>query len=197
MSSIMPSLVDAQAILRRYISDARILEHSLATQQKSLTIASLISSAVQINFELVSVGSLLHDIGRARIQDITHGYIGGRILREEGLDHRLIYIVERHVLGGFTAQEAVLIGLPRRSFLPKTWEEKIVTIADKLGHYYWDGIGHPDKWRTKMRQRFTRLSRRYGGGEPFKTSMMRAERYLIDLEQLASKQLVKPRKGKS
>ena len=132
----------------------------------------------------MSIGALLHDIGRALSHDITHGFKGANILRKEGLPENVALIVERHVLGGFTSSEALHLGLPPKDFLPTTLEEKIVCVADKLGHFWWPGINNPTAWLPKVQERFSVLRRMYGGGEPFETSMRRAERYTLELAQL-------------
>lgn len=177
MPPIMPSLSHTHRILGQYLSDSRILKHCIATQEKAIHIVRKVSSTLDVNVKLVSIGALLHDIGRARVHDITHGFVGGQILLSEGFPIQVVRVVERHVLGGFTSAEAKLVGLPYRSFLPRTWEEKIVCVADKLGLFHWDDIDFPDKWLSEMRMRFSNLRRIYGGGEPFESSMRRAEQY--------------------
>lgn len=190
MPSILPSPSHARRILEQYISDTWILKHCLATQEKAIHIARKVSSTLNVDMKLVSIGALLHDIGRARVHDITHGFEGGRILLSEGFPIQIVRIVERHVLGGFTPAEARLVGLPSRSFLPRTFEEKIVCVADKLGLFQWNGIDFPDRWLDEMRVRFSKLRRIYGGGEPFESSMRRAEEYLKVL-------IIKAKQGKS
>ncbi len=185
MSSKTLTVSNAQAVLKRYISDTAILKHCQATQKKAVKLAKLVSWNLDLDFSLIEIGALLHDIGRARIHDVMHGFVGGQILEKENFPLAIVKIVERHVLGGFTAEEAARIGLPKRSFLPKSWEEKIVSVADKLGHYEWDGIVSPNHWLSKLQERFNVLRGRYGGGEPYETSMLRAETYTIRLAQLA------------
>ncbi|MFX1473924.1 MAG: HDIG domain-containing metalloprotein [Promethearchaeota archaeon] len=106
--------------MKYHISDKQILKHCEATQYKAVYIAQMVSTCLSIDTALVSIGALLHDIGRAQVHDITHGVIGGQILLEEGYSNQVVRVVERHVLGGFTTSEASLIGLPHRSFLPVT-----------------------------------------------------------------------------
>jgi uncharacterized protein len=178
MTLILPSLNQTYRVLERYITDSRILKHCKATQEKAIHIARKVSKTLNVNVNLVSVGALLHDIGRARVHDITHGFVGGQILQSEGFPMQVVRVVERHVLGGFTSAEAKYIGLPTRSFLPSTWEEKIVCVADKLGLYQWNDIDFPEKWLGELRMRFSKLRRIYGGGEPFESSMLRAEKYV-------------------
>lgn len=185
MSSVDLGRERSQRVLERFVLDKRILHHCRSTQEKAVYIAERVKPRVVVDIGLIRLGALLHDIGRARVHDITHGVVGGQILKEQGFPLPVIRIVERHVLGGFTAGEAELVGLPHRSFLPTSHEERIVCVADKLGHSDWDGIQEPSKWVVKLQERFAGLRRRYGGGEPFETSMRRAEEYVASLARLA------------
>ena len=91
-----------------------------------------IAKNVPCDRDLVEVGALLHDIGRSRSQGIDHAVIGADILRNEGVDERIVNIVERHVGSGLTPEEANMLGLPPKDYLPETIEEKIVCHADNL-----------------------------------------------------------------
>ena len=181
-----PAFPKAQALLRQYIEDDEILKHCEATQQKALQIARLLSVKVTVNFEQVGVGALLHDIGRARTHDVTHGYVGGQILELYDYSPAIVRIVERHVLGGFSAEEAVLVGLPARNFIPESWEEKIVCVADKLGIYAWEGITQPERWLKKMENRFSELGKHYGVSEPYLRSMERAKHFATAMVRLTA-----------
>ena len=165
--------------------NSQLLKHCEATRHKALQIAMLLVQKIQVNQKLLEIGALLHDIGRARVHDITHGFIGGQILLQHQYPANVVLIVERHVLGGFSANEAAVLGLPRRDFVPITWEEKIVCVADKLGVFEWDGILEPHKWLTAMNSRFASLEQRYGITEPFQASMQRAKQFTEELVALA------------
>jgi uncharacterized protein (TIGR00295 family) len=185
MSGVNDNWERSLEVLERFILDKKIVDHCRSTQEKAVHIAERIKPRVPVNVNLVRVGALLHDIGRARVHDITHGVVGGQILKEQGFPGAVILIVERHVLGGFTPSEAVIVGLPHRNFMPTSQEERIVCVADKLGHFGWNGIQEPNKWVAKLQERFAGLRKQYGGGEPFETSMRRAERYAKILASLA------------
>jgi uncharacterized protein len=184
MTVPIPTFQKAQALLRQYIEDDEIQKHCEATQRKSLQIARLLSVKITVNLEQVGVGALLHDIGRARTHDVSHGYVGGQILELYEYPPAIVKIVERHVLGGFTADEAVLVGLPERNFVPESWEEKIVCVADKLGIYDWEGITQPESWLEKMEDRFSELRKRYGMSEPYLRSMERAKHFATAMLRL-------------
>jgi uncharacterized protein len=170
-----------RTLLEQHISDEGILTHCVATQSKAIYIAQQVAQYLPVDISLVSAGALLHDIGRSETHDVTHGAVGGRILSEEGCPVTIIRVVERHVLGGFTANEASLIGLPNRSFLPVSLEERIVCVADKLGVYHWRGIDILSGWIPKIQERFSELRRRYGVVEPYLTSMQRVKEYATSI----------------
>ncbi|MHA2314867.1 MAG: HDIG domain-containing metalloprotein [Candidatus Hermodarchaeia archaeon] len=186
MPDITPTLKQAQFFLKQYIHESNIIRHSEATQQKAVQIAHLITHKESVNIQLIELGALLHDIGRTRTHNITHGYVGGQLLRQNDYPSSVVKIVERHVLGGFTPKEAPLVGLPKRDFVPHSWEEIIVCVADKLGSYEWNGINQPQKWLSKMDARFAQLQKQYGVNAPYKASMQRARNFARMLVTLAT-----------
>ena len=58
--------------------------------------------------------------------------VGAGIARELGLSEKLVLIIERHIGAGIPETEAKALGLPARSYVPMSLEEKIVSYADKL-----------------------------------------------------------------
>lgn len=105
-----------------------------------------------MDLDLVKAGAMLHDVGRSRTNGIKHAIIGANILRENGVQPEIVKIVERHIGAGITREEAELMGLPARDYLPITLEEKLVAHADNLIH----GTREVDldfvieKWQTKL-----------------------------------------------
>lgn len=85
-----------------------------------------------VDLELVEIGALLHDIGRSKTHTVHHAIVGAKIAEQRGLPKPIIRIIERHVGGGITAQEAEKLGWPVKDYIPETLEEKIVCYADKL-----------------------------------------------------------------
>ena len=181
MSILCPSFEQAQILLKQNLGNHELQKHCEATRQKAIQIATLLPKTIQINQQILEIGALLHDIGRSRVHDITHAYIGGQILLEHKYPDSVVSIVEKHVLGGFSAEEAVLVGLPQHDFIPKTWEEKIVCVADKLGVFEWKGILTPQKWLPQVNVRFEKLTKKYGSAEPYQTSMDRAREFTEEL----------------
>lgn len=84
----------------------------------------------RIDMKSVSMGALLHDIGRAKTHGIEHGVAGAETLRKMGLG-KFAKFAEIHIGAGIPAAEAKELGLPAKDFVPRTLEEKIVTYADK------------------------------------------------------------------
>ena len=86
----------------------------------------------EVNVELVEIGALLHDIGRARTHSVHHAVAGAEVAKQLGLSEQVIRIIKRHVGGGITQKEARKLGWPKDVYMPETIEEKIVSYADKL-----------------------------------------------------------------
>ncbi len=95
-------------------------------------IAVRIAKKAHANVELVEAGALLHDIGRSRTQGIMHGVEGAKIATDLGLPPKLVMIIERHLGAGIPKDEAIVLGLPPKDYVPTTLEEKIVAHADNL-----------------------------------------------------------------
>jgi len=117
-------------LLRSVGCSERVIRHVLAVKELALRIAGEVR--IPVDRELVRMGALLHDIGRARTHGIEHAVVGAEMARELGVDERLVSIIERHIGAGITAEEARSLGLPARDFVPRTPEEKIVAYADNL-----------------------------------------------------------------
>ncbi len=127
-SKVMKSR-EALALLKKYGASEDVIRHVKAVCDYAVEIAEQCPSA---DLDLVKVGALLHDIGRTQSHDIGHAVAGAEILRREGVDERIIHIVERHIGAGLTKEDAVHMGLPPKDYLPETIEEKIVCHADNL-----------------------------------------------------------------
>jgi uncharacterized protein len=120
-----------------------LLEHGEAVKKKALEIAEKVSD-LKPDIGFIKEASLLHDIGiiytnspllgcYGREPYVAHGYLGRRLLEEEGLPlHGLV--AERHVGAGITEKDIKEKGLPLplRDMIPMSLEEKIVCVADKF-----------------------------------------------------------------
>ncbi len=105
-----------------------VITHSKKVAEKALEIAK----NFEVDEKLIKEAALLHDIGRCRTNNIKHGIIGAKILKERGYPKEVRRIIERHIGAGIPKEEAILLGLPPRDYLPITLEEKIVAHADNL-----------------------------------------------------------------
>lgn len=116
-------------LLKKENTPENVIEHSKAVCRKAMKIASNFENA---DLDLIRKGALLHDIGRSRTHDITHAIVGVEIACSYGYDQKVLNIIERHIGAGITESEAVKLGLPKKSYIPETLEEKIVAHADNL-----------------------------------------------------------------
>jgi uncharacterized protein len=86
-----------------------------------------------VDLQLVEIGALLHDIGRAKIHSVHHAIAGSEMAKKSGLPSSVISIIRRHVGGGIIKKEAEELGWPRdEDYVPVTLEEKLVSYADNL-----------------------------------------------------------------
>ncbi|MBS7639426.1 MAG: TIGR00295 family protein [Candidatus Bathyarchaeia archaeon] len=129
----LPSPEEALKILRDVGCSADVIKHCEAVAKLAVQIArKCAENGVAVNIDLVHVGALLHDIGRAKTHKVHHAIVGAEMARSLGLPESIIAIIERHVGGGITSDEAAKLGWPIKDYLPQTIEEKIVSYADKL-----------------------------------------------------------------
>lgn len=126
----IPNKKQAINLLKFYGCDERLINHCKAVSKKAKEIAEKISeNGIKVDINLVEIGGLLHDIGRSRTHGIRHGVEGADILKEYP---ELARICERHIGAGITKEEAIILGLENKDYIPETLEEKIVAHADNL-----------------------------------------------------------------
>ena len=126
-----------------------VIEHSKGVSRKAVEIARNFDN---VDVELVRVGGLLHDIGRSKTSSIEHAVIGARMLEDMGYSKEIANIVERHIGTGLDEDDARELGLPVKSYVPQTFEEKIVSHADNLfnGSQEIDVEFRVDNWKMKL-----------------------------------------------
>jgi uncharacterized protein len=126
-----------------------LIEHSIAVCKKAVELSSNFDS---VNIELVKTGAMLHDIGRCRTNSIDHAIVGAEMLKELGFSEDVSNIALRHIGAGIPKEEAKLLGLPPKDYVPISLEEKIVAHADNLVH--WNDEVELDfvikKWKKKL-----------------------------------------------
>lgn len=128
MTESVPTREECLRLLKEVGCTENVIAHCLAVEGLALRIAELANA----DMRLVSAGALLHDIGRSRTHGVAHAVEGGHLARELGLDIKVVQIIERHIGGGITPEEAEKIGLPPGGYIPETLEEKIVAHSDNL-----------------------------------------------------------------
>lgn len=116
-------------LLKKENTPENVIEHCKAVCKKAMKIAANFDDADE---DLIRKGALLHDIGRSRTHGITHAIEGVEIAKNYGYSEDVLNIIERHIGAGITEQEAEKLGLPKKSYVPQTLEEKIVAHADNL-----------------------------------------------------------------
>ncbi len=129
-----------------------LVEHSSLVTQKALAVASKLSG-LNPDMEFIREAAMLHDIGifmtdapllgcTGELPYICHGYIGRKILEQEGLPvHGLV--CERHVGVGITVEDIKTgnLPIPLRDMTPQSIEENIICYADKF--FSKNGIMNP------------------------------------------------------
>jgi len=105
-----------------------VIDHSIAVYNKAMEI----SKNFDVNSDLIKKGSLLHDIGRSKTNDINHAIVGSKLAIKHGFSQEVANIIETHIGSGITKKEAINLGLPKKNYMPMTLEEKIVSHSDNL-----------------------------------------------------------------
>ncbi|MCG2728004.1 MAG: TIGR00295 family protein [Candidatus Methanoperedenaceae archaeon] len=149
---------DAIALLVKCGCSRDVIEHSKTVAEYAREIAaSIIKNAkkkghpLNIDIDAVFLGGLLHDIGRSKTHGIDHAVTGAAIALQNGLGDKVVNIIERHIGAGITVDEASVLGLPQKDYLPVAVEEKIVAHADNL--VFGSRIGTLDELVLSLRKK--------------------------------------------
>lgn len=148
------SEMEARALLASYVPlDDTWGAHSLTVSRLAGMIADALAAAgIAIDPALARTGGLLHDIGRSVTHDgIMHCWEGYQMLLAQEQPTLARFCIT-HSGGGMTSVEAASVDLPAADYRPRTWEEKVVTIADGLAHY--DGVIRLADRTASVRQRY-------------------------------------------
>ena len=116
-------------LLKKENTPENVINHCKAVYKKAMKIAANFDN---VDTRLIKKGALLHDIGRSKTHDITHAIEGVEIAKKYSYSDDVLNIIERHIGAGITEDEAIELGLPKKSYVPQTLEEKIVAHADNL-----------------------------------------------------------------
>ena len=141
--------MDYQSIIDKYYPSENelrriLLLHSRQVADRCLLIAKK-HPELRLDKEFLEEAAMLHDIGIFRCNApsiqcfgtepyICHGYIGGQILRDEGLVRHAL-VCERHTGTGLSCEQIERQNLPLpldRSYEPDVMEEQVVCYADKF-----------------------------------------------------------------
>ncbi|BAP60156.1 HDIG domain-containing metalloprotein [Methanococcus maripaludis] len=96
----------------------------------------LLNKKYDFDLDTAVLGAILHDIGRSKSHNIDHGIIGSEILLKNNFNEKYAKIAERHIGAGISIKETEDLNLPKKDYIPKTLEEKVIANADNLvsGH---------------------------------------------------------------
>ncbi|WP_373500318.1 HDIG domain-containing metalloprotein [Desulfococcus sp.] len=132
------------------------IAHSVKVAEKALEIVSRIPKG--LDMELVGRGALFHDLGKAKTHEIEHGKLGAEMGAAVGLPPTITAVMEKHIRGGLSAEEAIELGLPVKDYTLSTLEERIIIYADRLVDIITDGIV-PIKDEREAEGRFEEILR--------------------------------------
>jgi uncharacterized protein len=129
----LPSLEMALSFLLKSGCSEQVISHCKSVSALAVKLAKICQSkGLIVDIDLVRIGAILHDIGRSKTHDITHAVAGVEIAKSFNLPKNVLSIIERHIGGGISVNEAKSLGLPEKDYFPLTLEEKLVSYADKL-----------------------------------------------------------------
>jgi len=145
-------------MLRQAGMTAADLDHSQKVANKALEIAR--RTGAELDLELVGRGALFHDLGKTKTHEIVHGQLGAELGAQLGLPAAITAIMEKHIRGGLTPDEATALGLPVKDYTLHRLEERIVIYADRLVDIIYDGIVTL-KDESESESRFEEILRTY------------------------------------
>jgi uncharacterized protein len=157
---------ESMALLAEYGREAGWTKHCFAVAKTTARIGDVVAKKRPIDAAFLWSAALLHDIGRHITHDpLLHGIAGYELLSTLNYEKEA-YVCASHILFGLNAAEASQLGLPARDFMPRTIEEKLVTLVDYLIEY-----DQP----TTLDQRFSSLRERNSGNSFFLNRLDRAQ----------------------
>jgi uncharacterized protein len=147
------------ALLRKAGVPEDDVKHCTKVAEKALEIAR--RTGLKLDMELVGRGALFHDLGKAVTHAIEHGKIGAEMGGDLGLPKTITDIMEKHIRGGLTEEEALELGLPLKDYTLKALEERIVIYADRLVDIITDEIVDIGGDELEAEQRFEAILKEY------------------------------------
>jgi uncharacterized protein len=137
------STAELEDIVKEKMSDIQDTAHSYGHVKRVCKIATLLAEREGADLELVRLGSILHDVGRAvgEPHNETGAKLAMDILRERGYPDEIIEKVARNV---FRHRQSLGLEL-------ETLEEKIVWVADKIDLIGVTGVLRAFHWAGTMK----------------------------------------------
>jgi len=132
------------------------IAHSVKVAKKALEIECRINK--DLDFEFVGRGALFHGLGKAKTHEIEHGKIGSEMGNALGLPERINDVMEKHIRGGLTQEEAKELNLPVKDYTLHTLEERIIIYADRLVDIITEDIVPIDE-EIEAEERFEKILR--------------------------------------
>jgi len=154
-----PLTLDAAARLLSDLGQGEAwMGHCEAVSKVAGALARALARALPLDVAFVERAGLLHDVGRCRSHDpVLHGVEGYRLL--SGLGHAAeARVCLGHLLHAFDPSDAPDLGQGQGRHLPRSWEERLVPLADFLVER-----DRP----TTLEARFASLRQRYAGNGVF------------------------------
>jgi uncharacterized protein len=133
VSKRLPTRDEALNLLKNVGCSPEVIKHTKVVAALAVKIAEACQrKGFNVDIKLVEIGALLHDIGRSKTHTVNHVLAGVEIAKSLGLPSSIVSIIERHAGSGISKDEARKLGWPVKDYIPQSFEEKIVTYADKL-----------------------------------------------------------------
>jgi|TARA_B100000315_G_scaffold260330_1_gene320898 uncharacterized protein len=146
-------------LLKKIGVPQKAIQHSIKVAEKSLEIAARVKKKADI--EIIRQGGLFHDIGKSKTYDIEHGKIGAEIALELGMSKKVMSIIEKHIRGGMSKEEAEELGLPIKDYCLQSLEEKIVIYSDRIVDIIQDNVANDKEAEIKFEEILEKYER-YG-----------------------------------
>lgn len=173
------------AILRNAGVPEDDIVHCRHVAEKALEIAE--RTGADVDMQLVGRGALFHDLGKAMTHEMDHGRVGAELGRELGLPSEITDIMEKHIRGGLTPEEAEELRLPAKDYTLKKLEERIVIYADRLVDIIHDGIVEIGPDEDEAEKRFEEILRGYPKYGKNEKTLNRYLRYHGEIQSLMAK----------
>jgi putative nucleotidyltransferase with HDIG domain len=149
---------EALDLLNRYGKNASWVQHCLAVSRLAAYFSETFAVKYALDPDFIRCAALLHDIGRYKTHHpVLHGVEGYKLLVDLGYPKEA-FICASHVF--LNSEEALSYGLPKRDFLPSSFEEKLIPLVDFL-------VEHDRP--TSLEERFKSLRERHNGNKDFLT----------------------------